>query len=330
MDFVDSRIFLTYHVIIKIFKHVRKQMGGRYIDLQVNGYRGINFSDPGLSAEDIRTVSRLLGDRGVAAYCPTLISSPHETYAHNLPLLASAAGEEGPGARILGIHLEGPFLNPAPGPRGIHEAENIVPPNIDYFHKLSDLCQDTLALITIAPDQSGSTELIEHICSTTRAAVSLGHHLAGEKQIKDAVEAGARAATHVGNGLPTMIHRHENPLWTILSDDRLYAFFIADGYHLPQALTSVILRSKPPGKLIITSDLMHLGGLPSGSYEIGKLKVLLEKNGRLHQEGSSQLAGASLPIDRCAEYMEKICGVSKERVHAMTYTNPLKLLDKTL
>ena len=291
---------------------------------------GINFSNPGLKIDDIRKVSKLLWERGVAAYCPTIITSPLETYTHNLPLIAAAAGEQGEGAKVLGVHLEGPFINPESGPRGIHQAAYIRPPSRDMYQRLSDLSRNTLTIFTIAPDQPGALDLIDHISSNSPVVVSLGHHLASHDLIENAVDAGAKAATHVGNGLPTLIHRHENPLWTILSDDRLYSFLITDGFHLPPPLIKVALKTKPSDKLILTSDLMHLGGLEPGPYRIGDLPIVLEKNGKLHREGSSQLAGAALPIDACSAYLHDSLHVSREEIHMMTRTNPLKLIQRSL
>jgi N-acetylglucosamine-6-phosphate deacetylase len=301
-------------------------MKNGYIDLQVNGFRGIDFSYPGLTLDEIRTVSRLLGEKGVEAYCPTLISSPFETYEHNLPLIAAAMREESRGARILGIHLEGPFLNAESGPRGIHQAEYIKPPSMDLYEQLRDMSNDGIAIITIAPDQRGAAEIIHRISSETRTIVSLGHHLANDEQIDAAVDAGARAATHVGNGLPSMIHRHLNPLWKLLSDDRLYAFLIADGFHLPLPFLKVALRSKPPDKIIITSDLMRFGGMPAGSYMIGEQPIVLEENGKLHQKGSTQLAGAALPIDGCVKYLQDTLALSPEIIRRITRINPMDLL----
>lgn len=322
-------------------------MEPKYVDLQVNGYRGINFSGPDITLDDVLHVGELLSGQGVAAYCPTVITSSIETYRRNLPLIAAAACQDSGSfedtgsskaagsatgnnrAKILGVHLEGPFISPADGPRGIHQAEFVRAPDIELYEELKELCDGSLALITIAPDQPGAIELIGHITGHSDTVVSIGHHLASQEQIEAAVDAGARAATHVGNGLPSMLHRHENPLWTILAEDRLTAFFIGDGFHLPPTLIEVLFRTKTPERLILTSDLMHFGGLEPGSYTLGDLDISFEKNGKLHNAGSEQLAGAALPINRCAEYLHTRLGISEEIIHKIAWVNPLKLLGWT-
>jgi N-acetylglucosamine-6-phosphate deacetylase len=301
-----------------------------YVDIQVNGYSGIDFSNPCLTLDDIRTVSRMLREKGVVGYCPTMITSSMETYKHNLPLIAKAAQENSEGAAVLGVHLEGPFISPEDGARGIHQAKYVMPPDRELFEQLADLSENTQAIITIAPDQPGAIELIQDITEKRKTTVSLGHHLATHRQIADAVQAGAAAATHVGNGLPTMIHRHKNPLWTILSDDRLSACIITDGFHLPIPLIRVILKTKPIDKVILTSDLMHFGGLHSGTYSLGGVPVILEDNGWLHQADSSQLAGAALSIDQCARFLHHSLSVPIEDIRKMVYNNPLKLINRAL
>lgn len=335
-------------------------MEAKYVDLQVNGYRGINFSGSDITLADVLHVGELLAEQGVAAYCPTVITSSLETYRRNLPLIAAAAHQatgsveaaggventesvKGAGsakatgittgikrAKILGIHLEGPFISPDTGPRGIHQADFVHAPSIELYEELQELCEDSLALITVAPDQPGAIDLIRHINGHSDTVVSIGHHLASQAQITAAVDAGARAATHVGNGLPTMLHRHENPLWPILVEDRLTAFFIGDGFHLPPALLKVLFKTKTPERLILTSDLMHFGGLEPGSYKLGGLDITFEKNGKLHHAGGEQLAGAALPINRCAEYLHTSLGISEEIIHRIAWENPLALLDRSL
>src|SRR6056297_2432516 len=133
-------------------------MDREYVDLQVNGYMGIDFSAPDLTIEDIHKVSTFLSEKGVVAYCPTVVTSSTEVYRHNLPLIASVTKNGGPGAQVLGVHLEGPFLSPETGARGIHQAQHIRRPDISFYQQLEELCEGSQALITIAPDQAGAAK----------------------------------------------------------------------------------------------------------------------------------------------------------------------------
>ncbi|NVM52315.1 MAG: amidohydrolase family protein [Candidatus Helarchaeota archaeon] len=191
-----------------------------FVDLQVNGFKGIDFSDPNLKLEDIFFVSKHLAKHGILGFCPTIISSPLEVYEHNLPLIAEALQSKD-GAQILGIHLEGPFINPEYGPRGVHPEDCIILPSIEIFEQFRTWSDDNIAILTLAPEREGALELIKHVVNTSKVVLSIGHLNAGKEIIQKAVDAGVQAATHIGNGLADMVHRHNNPLWPILADDRI-------------------------------------------------------------------------------------------------------------
>lgn len=298
-----------------------------FVDLQVNGYKGINFSDQNLKLDDIFYVNRELLKKGTIGYCPTLISSSLETYERNLPIIIEAAHAEY-GARILGIHLEGPFINPSDGPRGIHPRKQIKSPSISLFKKLYSLAHEEIALITIDPQQKGALELISFISKNENSVISIGHTVAGEKTIQKSVKLGAKAATHVGNGISEKIHRHQNPLWNILAEDKLSALFITDGFHLPAPFIKVALRAKGVSRFIVTSDLVHLAGFEPGEYYFDKIPVILESNGYLHRKNSYQLAGSTSTMLECMNVMATLDDLSIGDLISIGYKNPLQLLNR--
>lgn len=303
----------------------RKSIPG-WIDLQVNGYNGIDFSDPRLTLNDIEKVNMQLLDQGTIGYCPTIISSSLETYNHNLPLISDAIERQGEGAKILGVHLEGPFINPETGYRGIHRKENIIPPSIEIYEKFKEWSQNNIALITLAPELSGALELIKTVVNDNKTVVSIGHSNARKAIIKEAITAGIQAATHVGNGLPDMIPRHENIIWPILAEDNLFGFFITDGFHLPEEMIKTCLRAKNISKFIVTSDLIHLGGKKPGNYVINDIPVVLEPNGHLHVQDSFQLAGSASSMMDCMNFLASLGELSVEGLVQIGYENPLNLL----
>lgn len=294
-----------------------------FVDLQVNGYRGVHFSAPGLTLEKVNSVSRDLLSCGVVAYCPTMVTSPMEIYRSNLPVLAQAA-ESNEGAKILGIHLEGPFINPQA--KGVHCETFIQEPSIQVFEELRKLAGGRISILSLAAEIPGALELIEEVTRKTETAVSLAHHLADRDTIYRARDAGARACTHVGNGLPDLIHRHLNPIWPILACDDLYAMIISDGYHLPEDMLKVIVRSKGPDRLIVTSDIVHIAGLAPGEHDFGGLPVVLEESGHLHVKGAYQLAGSASTMFQCMNHLASLGLLSREELHQVGYTNPLQLL----
>lgn len=299
-----------------------------WIDLQVNGFKGIDFSSPDLAIQQIKLINKELLKVGTIGYCPTIITSSIEIYQRNLPLIAKAMEENSEGARLLGIHLEGPFINPSKGPRGIHPKNYITPPSIKLFEKLYEWSNKNIALITIAPEQPKALDLIEYISKKTNTTVSIGHTSANMEIIRRAKQLGVRGATHVGNGISEHINRHKNPIWSILADDDIYGLFITDGFHLPDEFIKVALRAKTPSKFIITSDLIHFSGLNPGQYNLNGVPIILEPNGYLHRKDSNQLAGSTSTMMDCMNVISRLDELKLEEMKKIGHNNPLKLLGK--
>ena len=300
----------------------------RYIDLQVNGYLGIDFSQPGLTLDGIRKVATELYNKGTLAFCPTIISSPLETYEQNLPILAQAFRDPYLSARLLGIHIEGPFISPKPGARGAHKETNIIPPDIDLFEHFRDLSEDNVCLLTLAPEAEGAHPLINHV-SRLGITVSLGHHDAGSDDIKRAVDAGATAVTHLGNGIPNLIPRHPNQIWDQLAEDRLTPMLITDGHHLPPSFIKSVFDMKGTGNVAIVSDSAPIAGLPPGQYNTLGQDVVLEESGKLWVPEGNHLAGSSANIRECAEYLDSLGFLGKTSIESAAVYAPLRLLGIT-
>lgn len=246
-----------------------------FVDLQVNGYMGCDFSDPSLTVEKfLDTSSKILQNGACSSYLPTIITSPCTTYEHNLPVIARAinALESSGSYGVLGIHLEGPFISNQPGAVGCHPPEHTLLPSIDLLEKWQELACGRIVLLTIAAELKGSEELCRWATSHN-IAVSLGHQLASGNDVQRLVEAGATLCTHLGNGMPNMIHRHANPLWTALAEDRLSIMLITDGEHLPKDAVVAMVRAKGIEGVVVTSDAAPVAGLPNGNYLWGKTPV---------------------------------------------------------
>jgi N-acetylglucosamine-6-phosphate deacetylase len=299
----------------------------RYVDLQVNGYSGIDFSAPGLTLDGIRTVTEELYRLGTLAFCPTVISSPPEVYEQNLPVLASAFKDPDLSPRLLGIHLEGPFISPLPGARGAHKESNIIPPDIKIFEHFRNLAEDNVCLLTAAPEIEGGIRLINH-AAKLGITVSLGHHTAGPDYIKRAVDAGATAVTHLGNGISNMLPRHPNPIWDQLAEDRLTPMLITDGHHLPPSFIKSVFDMKGTGNIAIVSDSAPIAGLKPGKYNTLGLDVVLEKSGKLWVPEGNHLAGSSANIRECVEYLDSLEFLGKKALDAAAIFTPLRILGR--
>lgn len=299
-----------------------------FVDLQVNGLMGIDFSKPGLTLDAVRRVTKDLIAKGTVAYCPTVITSAMETYRENLAVLAKAMDEPDLRGHILGLHLEGPFISAELGARGAHQQEFIREPSIDDFDRLQEWADGKAIILTVAPEQPGSSDLIRHARSRD-VVVSLGHHHATDDALASAVAAGARCSTHLGNGIPNVLHRHQNPIWWQLACDKLWGTFITDGHHLPPAFIKVALRAKTIDRFIVVSDASPLAGLPVGSYECFGKTLEIEPSGRIWCEESQGLGGSHSTMLECMNYLASLKLLDEEELWRVSLVNPLRLLGKS-
>ena len=296
-----------------------------FIDLQVNGAVGVDFGSGDLTESDVDKVASLLYRRGVIGFCPTVTTTSLERYERCLPVLARWQGGRET-ARNLGVHIEGPFINPDDGPRGIHDRAFVRPASIEVYEQLRELCADRIAILTLAPEVPGALELIEHVTHSSKTVLSLGHTDASAKTIHEAIDAGARSATHLGNGISSTIDRHQNPLWPMLADERLTAMCVTDGFHQPEEMLRVLLKVKAPDRFIVTSDLMPLAGLPPGEYQVCGRAVVLERDGWLHCKDSTQLAGSGRNMLDCVNHLAGLGVLTESELETVGFVNPLALL----
>ncbi len=294
------------------------------IDIQINGYVGVDFSGPDLTVEGVRDATKALWKAGVTSYLPTVITSDIERIKRNFAILAEARKDPEIGQSIPGFHLEGPYISPVKGFRGAHLEKYIKPPDWEEFQEIQKAAGNGIKLITVAPELPGAIEFIRK-CVASGMVVSLGHHNGTAEDISKAVEAGATMATHLGNGCANEINRHHNPIWPQLSHDQITPSIIADGFHLTEEEVRSFYKVKGPDKTILVSDALDLAGLPPGEYIRGERKLLLTPNVvKLPEE--DVLAGAASPISKCVgvimDYTE--CGLAE--AIRMASTNPAQIL----
>lgn len=299
-----------------------------FIDLQVNGYVGIDFSAPRLTAEKVYFVTRKLIEQGTIAYCPTIVTSSMDVYRENLPVIAKVMKTKELAPHILGIHMEGPFISSLSGARGAHNRKMVQTPDIRVYEEFQELASGKIVIVTLAPEMEGAEALVRHITRDGTAIVSLGHHMADKAQIEMACKAGARACTHLGNGIPNILPRHTNPIWVQMAEDSLIGMFITDGHHLPPEFIKVALRGKTPQRFIVTSDMSAIAGMPPGTYEIWGQKIVLEESGRLKSLDSDYLAGSSSDMMQCMNFLASLRELTEDEIWQVGFTNPLKLINK--
>ena len=293
------------------------------IDVQINGFMGVDFSGPDLTVEGIRKATKALWKVGVTTYFPTIITSDFKRMKKNFAILAQAQKDPEIGASIPGFHLEGPYISPLPGFRGAHLEKYIKNPDWEEFQELQRAANNGIKLITLAPELEGAIPFIRN-CVANGIIVALGHHNGSAKDIERAIDAGAKMATHLGNGCANEINRHHNPLWPQLADDRITPSIIADGFHLTKEEVRSFYKVKGPNKTILVSDALDLAGLPPGEYTRGERTLLLTPNVvKLPKE--NVLAGAASPISACVGVIMDYTQCTLKDAIQMASTNPAEL-----
>ncbi len=296
-----------------------------FVDLQVNGFGGVDFSDPGLSREAASRAFRDLLARGTAGFLPTVITSPHEVYRRNLPLLAGLATSGEFSGRVLGLHLEGPFISREPGAVGAHDSRYVVDPDVALLDELLDLGGGQVRLLTLAAEAPGAAE-VAHAAATQGVTVSIGHSLFDAAALHRMHDAGATALTHLGNGLPNMLPRHPNPIWAGLGNDDFTAMVIADGHHLPLDVLRTMVRAKGVERLIVVSDASPVAGMPPGEYDVLGNHAILEPSGRLYNPEKQCLVGSTATMRDCMDVLAKIGHLTPDDLVRVGLENPLRLI----
>lgn len=305
-------------------------IGPGLVDLQVNGYGGHEFNEPGLTVETVAAISRAQDACGLAAYCPTATTHGHETLLHTMRTLAAACDSLPDVARrIAGIHLEGPYISPEDGPRGAHPREHVRRPDWDEFCRYQEAAGGRIRIVTLSAEYDESPAFIAR-AAASGVRVAIGHTAADSYQIRAAVDAGAVFSTHLGNGAHPRIRRHPNYIWDQLADDRLLATLIVDGHHLPASVVKSFVRAKTPERCLLVSDITGMAGMPPGRYDrtsLGAVEVL--EDGKLVVAGQRDLlAGAALPIGVAIPKVMKFAGVDLRTAVDMASIGPARLIGR--
>lgn len=297
-----------------------------FVDLQVNGYKGVDFSSKELTEKSFIYACQELISHGTVFFLPTIITNTPEVYQKNLGIISSCINDPEFFHHIPGIHVEGPFISPEDGARGAHNKEWVRKPDINFLDQLFQWSEGKIKLLTIAAELEGADKICEK-ATKLGINVSLGHQMAAGNDIRKLAESGARTLTHLGNGLPQMIDRHNNPLWEGISNDDLTAMIITDGHHLPPSLIKTIIRAKGTSKIIVVSDASPIAGLPPGNYNTLGNEVILEPSGFLFNPETGYLVGSSSTMLDCLNYIWSLNLVTFSQLLDIGFYNPLKLLN---
>jgi N-acetylglucosamine-6-phosphate deacetylase len=296
----------------------------RFFDLQVNGYAGVDFNDSGLSVEQIRTACEQLRSDGVDQILATVITDDPVQMAIRLTNIARACeSDELVRAVVHGIHIEGPFLNPADGTVGAHPRQFVQPPNLDVMKSLLDAGQGLTRLVTLAPEIDGGLALIRFLADRG-VVVSAGHCDPSRDELSAAIDVGLSMFTHLGNGCSLKLDRHDNIIQRVLSlSDQIWCCFIADGVHVPPFALANYLKLAGIDRSIVVSDAMSAAGLGPGKYSIGSVDVEVDDQNRaLLPNSDGRLAGSVATMPWLQEVLTDRVGLSLGEVERVLIRNP--------
>lgn len=291
-----------------------------WIDIQVNGFAGVDYNAPSAAHEEIARSIRALYSTGVTRFYPTVITGAPDVMLGALRNLSRAKDALVEGAAMEGFHVEGPHISPDDGPRGAHPQRWVRPPDFDEFRRWQDAADHRIRIVTLAPEWPGAPRYIERIVEAGVVA-SIGHTGAEAHHIEEAVRAGATLSTHLGNGAHAVMRRHPNYIWEQLAEDRLMAGFIVDGIHLPTSFLKVALRAKGPQRAVLVTDAAMPAACAPGRYWLGEQEVELTADNRVVLAGGQRLAGSALRMHHGVENLMRLGGLGLRGAVAMATVN---------
>ena len=298
------------------------------VDLQVNGFAGVDYNDPTVLPEAVAASIERLFQTGVTKFFPTIITGSREDMVGALCRLAEAKREfrrSGMPAAdaIAGFHIEGPHISPEDGPRGAHPARHVRPPDEEEFQRWQEAAGGEVRLVTLSPEYPEAPRYISALVAAG-IVVSIGHTKATSEQIRTAVDAGATMSTHLGNGAHATLPKTSNYIWDQLADERLTASFIVDGIHLPPAFLGSAIRSKGVDRSVLVTDAVMPATCEPGLYRLGAVLVELLADHRVVIRGGTRLAGSGLTMDRAVGNCVRLGRVPLETALAMATVNPAR------
>lgn len=272
-----------------------------FIDVQVNGFAGVDYNDSDSTAEQIARSVRRMFATGVTRFFATVITGSEERMTGALHNLARAKEEFArnsmPEAHAMeAFHVEGPHISPEDGPRGAHPREHIRPPDFAEFQRWQEAANGNIRLVTVSPEWEQTPAYIGQLVRSGVVA-SIGHTKASADQIQMAIAAGATMSTHLGNAAHPTLPKTQNYIWEQLAEDKLTASFIVDGIHIPEVFFRCAVRAKGAERSVLVTDAVMPAMCEPGRYRLGQVDVELRSDGSVVMPGTMRLAGSALHMD---------------------------------
>jgi N-acetylglucosamine-6-phosphate deacetylase len=304
---------------VEIIEAQNKFIVPGYIDIHVHGGGGSDVMDG--EYEAIKQVATTHSRFGTTAFLPTTMTMTKDKIIKSLKSIHEASLKGTGTAEILGIHLEGPYINPEK--KGAQKEEDIKKVSVEEFLEFNQASGNLIRLVTIAPEMPGAIDFIRWL-HQQGIIVSVGHSNATYEQVQEGIQVGLSHVTHIFNAMRGLHHREPGVVGAALSSPKLIVEMIADGIHLHPMVLKMLTQIKESEKLVLITDAMRATGFKEGTYDLGGQEVIVTQGQAKLKNGT--LAGSVLTMDKAVKNLVTKVGISLLNAVQMASYNPAKCL----
>ncbi len=289
-----------------------------FIDQHIHGAVGSDVMDG--TEEDIAKMAIAVASEGTTSFLPTTMTQSPENITKALEAIRDYMAKNcQTGAKVLGVHLEGPYISP--DFIGAQPLEYVQSPNVESFKKYQQASGDNIRIVSLAPEVEGSDSLIKYL-KENKIVASIGHTNSKYADVEKALKAGASNVTHTFNAQKPLHHREIGTVGSALLFDELNCELICDTIHVSVPAIKLVVKSKPADKVTLITDAMRAKHMPDGDYELGGQPVIVVNGeARLH---NGTLAGSVLKMNDAVKNVHKLAGIELTKVLDMASINPAK------
>lgn len=316
---ISSRLARESPAVLHEFEDATLTAG--LLDVHMHGAVGHDVMEG--TTEALRSVSVFLASRGVTEYLATTVTASMELTLRALDGIA-AHTERVPAkdeARLIGIHIEGPFVSHAK--KGMHPEAFIVPPSPELLDQFWEASRGKIRLMTIAPELPGALDTIQR-ATELGIRSSIGHSNATRAEALAGISAGATTATHTYNAMRALDHREPGILGVVLDCGSIFADLICDGVHVAPEMVRLWLKAKGPERAILITDSLQAAGMPNGIYKLGETRVHVQ-DGRCTTD-AGVLAGSVITLDQAVRRLREFTGTDLATAVRLGSRNPARML----
>jgi len=290
-----------------------------FIDIHMHGGGGFDAMDG--NAEAIKKIASAHSRFGTTAFLPTTMTMGRDKIIQALKGIRKAFEEGDAVVEILGVHMEGPYINVSK--KGAQKEEDIKKASIEEFLEFEKISGNLIRIITMAPEIPGALDFIRTL-HEKGIIVSIGHTDATYEEVQESIRAGASHVTHTFNAMSGLNHRKPGVVGAALTSPELIIEMIADGVHIHPAVMKILVRAKGTEKVILVTDAMRAAGMPEGLYELGGQEVIVA-DGRARLKNGT-IAGSVLTLDKAVRNVVNLLGLSLSEAVKMATINPARRL----